>query len=176
MGERDRKPPMSIAHPSKCLLWVSAGCDVPLELLDGLRRRDVAVRQVHDAPSVMAALATEGAKVLVLVEPAMLRDVERLVKAVRGYHDASIWRYERGAMPALTPWMPVKSEGENDKSEVESGKSEVRNDTSDFPLPTSDLPDAPNPETEPDDGSLLTQAELTMLLNDDDDLKEANGL
>lgn len=170
MGERDRKPPMSIAHPSKCLLWVAAGCDVPLELLDGLRRRDVAVRQVHDAPSVMAALATEGAKVLVLVEPAMLRDVERLVKAVRGYHDASIWRYERGAMPALTPWMPVKSEGE-------SGKAEVRNDTSDFPLPTCDLPDAPNPDSDAEpDSALLTQAELTMLLNDDDDLKEANGL
>ncbi|MFA7237631.1 MAG: hypothetical protein WC058_12275 [Phycisphaeraceae bacterium] len=169
MGERDRKPLMSQSHPSKCLLWVAAGCDVPLELLDGLRRRDVAVRQVHDSPSVMAALATEGAKVLVLVEPATLRDVERLVKAVRGYHDASIWRYERGAMPALTPWMPVKSE-------VGSGKSEVRNDTSDFPLPTSDLPDTPNPEPEPDNDALLTQAELAMLLNDDDDLKEANGL
>lgn len=176
MGERERNAHDVRTPPSKCLLWVSAGCDVPLELLDGLRRRDVAVRQVHDAPSVMAALAGEGAKVLVLVEPSTLRSLERLIGAVRSYFDVSIWRYQRGAAPALAPYdagpmehaaePPEVPESPTPSPKPHAADTEHHDDAGD----DSDLGDIG------DSGVLLSEAELAMLLHDDDeDLKEAEG-
>lgn len=98
--------------PPQCLLWSAVGCEPPLELLRGLGRRNVPVREVHDAPSIMLALAGAEPKargrVLVILEPDLLDEVEALVDAVRRYHrPITIWGYRADADPPLQPWPPA---------------------------------------------------------------------
>ncbi len=86
-------------------MLVPRGCDAPLDLLDGLRRRTGLVREVVDPPSAMVRLAQDRFEVLILVDPQLVRQVEQLVNAVSQYHpDVRIWRYDRGRRPALRTW------------------------------------------------------------------------
>jgi len=91
---------------ARCLLWLPPGYDAPLDLLDGLRQRRVPVREVRDAPAVMAELAAGWANVLVIVEPKVQRHGERLVEAVRRYHPRCVlWAYRYGENPPLQRWV-----------------------------------------------------------------------
>lgn len=93
-------------------MWAPAGHDAPAGLLDGLRQRGVAVREVSSAPEAMATigLAGEGGEgaavnVVVIVEPGAIRDAGALVRAIRMYHrGVGVWRYQRGERHRLERW------------------------------------------------------------------------
>ncbi len=153
-------------HPPHCLLVIPAGQDPPLDLLDGLRRREVAVREVGDAPSAMATLATPRTarpNMVVVVDPAGLRDADRLAATVRRYFPRMpLWRYVRGAHPPLIPW-PAPGDARSAAAAA-------------APAPAPETsPAEPTYEQPGDDpSSLLTEEELAMLLDDSEWLDEAD--
>jgi len=177
MTETRRPVSPNGGHRSRCLLVVPRGHDVPLDLLDGLTRRDVAVREVHDAPAAMVALAETGPsrpKVVVVVHPAAQSAAEALVRAIGRYHeDVTVWRYDFAADPALQPWPG------------DSANTPRREPQPDADVPTDDEPAAAPTAAEPteadwpdeaerlaldedDDSPLLSDEELAMLLGDDE--------
>ncbi len=139
---------------ARCTLWLPRGYDAPVDLVEGLRRREVRVAEVHDAPAVMVALARErepAGHVLVIVEPSMLRSAEALRAAVAEYHPrVPVWRYDWQNRPALARWTDARERPE--------------------PAAPSAPPDDPLPrDLDPppaDDEPLLSEQELAMLLGD----------
>jgi hypothetical protein len=91
------------AAPAKrCLLLVPRGYDAPLDLLDGFRRRGVAIREVPDAAAAMVALAREKFVALVILEPDAAVDAGKLYHAVRRYHPGTpVWQYRWASDPRL---------------------------------------------------------------------------
>lgn len=68
-----------------------------MKLLEGLRKRDAAVRVVHDAASAMVEVAQFNAQVLIVHEPEAIVELESLLAAVRLYHPGVLcWRHEAG--------------------------------------------------------------------------------
>jgi len=102
-----RRPPSSQPGGPRCLIWIAPGYDMPLDLIDGLRQRDIDPREVHHAPMVMAELATgsPGYDVLVIVDPAVHPEISAVVGAVEQYFpQVRIWRYDRNASVRLARW------------------------------------------------------------------------
>ena len=77
---------------ARCVMWAPAGHDAPAGLLDGLRQRGVAVREVSSAPEAMATIGLSGeggegaaVNVVVIVEPgAPLPGTDDLVEILSG--------------------------------------------------------------------------------------------
>ena len=168
---------------ARCLLLVPRGHDAPPDLLEGLARRRVRVREVNDAPSVMVALADSGAarpKVVVIVHPAAQGAAEALVAAVRRYHaDVVVWRYEPGLRPALSAW-PADETGQPLQTDPQPVPYPFA--AAEPPMPSEPQPPAgvatveadgvnPAPAGLDDDDlepPLLSEEELAMLLGDDE--------
>ncbi len=144
-------------NQARCLLVLPAGHDAPLDLIDGLQRRGVSVREVHDAPGAMAAVAAGRPgrpTMLVLVEPDALRDATRLASTLHRYFPKlPLWRYAFGQDPPLAPWQHNGTPPESEPQGVSA--------SADMQAP---------PDFEVDD-TVLTEEELAMLLGDDDDLE-----
>lgn len=166
-----------------CLIWLPAGYDAPADLLEGLRRRGVGVREAHDAPSVMAGLSRGGGrriKVVVVVEPDVLRDADDLVAAVRAYHPkVAVWRFSRGARPPLDKWSGGEAAGGNGRTTVRGvaeaeppsvGEAAVAEGAAaiDDP-PASRDSGTKGGESEGEHEPLLTDEELAMLLGGDEE-------
>jgi hypothetical protein len=164
MIERRPKPTPNGGQKARCLLLVPRGHDAPLDLIDGLNRRQVAAREVRNAPAVMVALAEQRKrrpKVVVIVHPQAQSSAEALVHAIRRYHpDVAVWRYDFEHDPQLHAWP--------DEPQPEPSVEVTP------PAPVSPEPSAPDPatpdETPVDDlePPLLSDEELAMLLGDDD--------
>jgi len=175
MTETRRPVSTNGGHRSRCLLVVPRGHDVPLDLLDGLTRRRVDVREVHDAPAAMVALAETGPsrpKVVVVVHPAAQSAAEVLVRAIGRYHgDVTVWRYDFAADPPLQPW-PVDSA--NTPRREPQPDADVPTDDEPAAAPTAPAEADPPSDAErlaldeDDDSPLLSDEELAMLLGDDE--------
>jgi hypothetical protein len=86
----------------RCLMLVPRGHAAPADLLDGLTRRGVSVREVTDSPVVMVTLARQSHGMLVVIEPAAWSDLPHLIAAVRRYHPSvAVWRYRHDGQPRL---------------------------------------------------------------------------
>lgn len=117
MGMKEvKKANMSGDEAARCLLLVPRGYDAPLALLEGLRRRGVSVREVSDGIGVMMELGLDGRGMLVIVEPGAVRDVNRIVGAVRRYYSRVVcWQYSYGIDRPLVRYR--FDEGSDEKSE-----------------------------------------------------------
>lgn len=77
------------------VLLVDAHMRGPMKLLEGLRKRDAAVRVVSDPAQAMVEIAQFKAQVLIVHEPETVTGLESLLSAVRLYHPSVIcWRHE----------------------------------------------------------------------------------
>jgi len=172
MIERRPTPSPNGGHAARCLLLVPRGHDAPLDLIDGLNRRKVATRQVHDAPAVMVALAEQTRrrpKVVVIVHPQAQTCAAPLVRAIRKYHgDVAIWQYDFAGDPRLHAW-PDEPKPEP-SVEISPPAAEP------IEQPAEQATQSPEPDETPAldepldeiDPPLLTDEELAMLLGDDD--------
>jgi len=177
----DARRPSSLngGHRSRCLLLVPRGHDVPLDLLEGLTRRKVAVREVHDAPAVMVALADESPRrprAVVVVHPRAMAAADPLVRAMRQYHDdVAIWRYDATEEPALHAW-PDEPQPATSVTTDEAADADEPVNATDEQLTSNDVTEDDLPteaerlalDDDADDSQLLTDEELAMLLGDDD--------
>lgn len=164
MNER-RANPRAGDGRARCLLWLPAGYAAPAMLLDGLRARDVVVRQAGDAPTVMVELAGGGYKTLVVVEPELLRRPQRVVDAVARYHPGTdVWRFNGEGKPVLRPWSEQPASPAAATAEV-AETTEPRE-----PRPSDGVPPPEAPlETGVAEPPLLSDEELAMLLQDPED-------
>lgn len=159
---------------TKSLILLPRGCEAPAELLEGLRRRQVSVREVHDAPAAMTALARGRYLALVIVDPAAMSESENLARTVKSYHpELVVWQYRFDAQPALSHY------GKTNGASHGSGK----------PMPKSPTPPAafkpaaaaprmdrqesehetpPRPPVQSLEPVTLSDEELAMLLADDE--------
>lgn len=174
MIERRPKPTPNGGHKARCLLLVPRGHDAPPDLIDGLNRRKVALREVRDAPAVMVALAEQRKrrpKVVVIVHPQAQSSAEPLVSAIRKYHhEVAIWRYDLEGDPSLRAWPDEPQPQPSVKTE--ELRSTSAEPSQPGPEPSEFEPGIEQPaEAEPIDDiepPLLSDEELAMLLGDDD--------
>ncbi len=195
---RQRPTARAIADQPTCLLLAPSGCDVPGDLLEGLRSRNVVVREVGDAPAVMASLADGKQRIVILIERDLIRDCELLVSSIRRYHpQVIIWQYSISLDPPLQPLRPSAPEAGRPsqavtwEGEAPAGPStKVAKSRPLEPVVTvapmtkpveQEQPAQPKlVEPEPlrdtlDESPLITEEELAMLLGDDDkDLETAS--
>lgn len=99
-------PPNSDPAPSRstrCVILSEAGAK-PLDvLIHGLKRRQLSVSLVGDAPRVMVALAQRQTQTLIVNDPDRHRSLVQLLEAVRQYYPKTFcWKYE-AAGAGLTP-------------------------------------------------------------------------
>ncbi len=152
----------------RCLIWLPAGYEAPLELLDGLRMRQVTVRQAHDAPTVMAELVTDEYQLIILIKPRSLRRAGNLIAAARCYWPKlTIWQYDPDTQPALRAWDPQTSAPDHDPAPV---PLDAPIDSVPEPEPAPDvlLEDTPQdpPPADPLTPTVLSEEELSMLLDE----------
>ncbi len=154
-----------------CLLLAPTGCDVPGDLLDGLRSRGVDLREVSDAPAVMTELATGNHRIVILIEPGAVRDVEPLTRAMATYHPhTGVWQYSMALDPPLQAYpMPRPAPADVVDREAE-GTHRTDPPPAPQPITTSDQTEEPDAmeADELDERPLLTEEELAMLLGDDE--------
>lgn len=146
---------------------------MPSDLLDGLRSRHVRVRQKSDAPAVMAELAMGPSRIVIIVEPAAVRDADALVAAIRRYHPGvSIWQYAMHLDPPLQPW-PGMVDAAPPAHEPPAFGTDEPPAPNDSPAAVfaglvndqeQDIEDIDQPQS-----PLLTEEELAMLLGDDEE-------
>jgi hypothetical protein len=167
----ETRPTASSLDQPACLLIAPAGCDVPSDLLDGLRSRQVRVRQKSDAPAVMADLAMGPSRILIIVEPAAVRDADTLVAAVRRYHPGvTVWQYAMQLDPPLQPWpgkpaaVFTRDEAPPLRSDPPTPQDSPAAVFADYADDEQNLEDIDQPES-----PLLTEEELAMLLGDDEE-------
>ena len=176
-------PKRPTAEAGQCLLLLPPGCEPPAELLGGLRKRGVSVRQVSDAPAAMVALARQRYLSMVIIEPDCLPQTGELAAAARRYHAATtIWRYAADDEPRLMRWpspAPLPAgEGLGESGDSASSPS-ARQTSSAEPAPPAPAyehaettePPAPEPQAQPKSPEIeisLSDEELAMLLADDD--------
>jgi len=143
----------------RCLLVVPRGCDAPADLLGGLRRRGVSVREVANGPAAMVELARRRYLSMILVEPEMTPQAGVLAQTAGRYHPrVTLWSYRHIDEPRLNRWEQV--------SEPEIPESQQA--TSDQPRePVADQPAEADTPREPEINVRLTDEELSMLLADD---------
>ena len=104
VNERTRSPASPGPHAARrCLMLLPRGFDAPPELLRGMERRGVELREVNDPASAMVALARERFLAMVLVEPATQAEAASLRQAVSRYHPRiRLWQYRADHEPRLT--------------------------------------------------------------------------
>lgn len=149
----------------QCLLLLPPGYEAPTDLLSGLRKRGVQVREVNDAPAAMLALARQRYLSLVIVEPDSLMQAGELAAAAHRYHAATtVWRYAAADEPRLMRW----------PGEAVPAQPADRQPVAACP-PAEPAPVAPSydagerdPAPMPDIEITLSEEELAMLLADDD--------
>jgi hypothetical protein len=175
-------------HPTaQCLLVAPRGYDVPVDLLDGLRRRSVQVREVTDAPTAMLLLARQVFTSLIILEPAAQPDAAALAAAVKRYYPRVVlWQYRWNTEPRLVHFgdaAPIAAPPPVTTGPVAPVKPPPQPTQRAQPVPASiadiDLPDddealmrdldsrtadAPKAAFEPPDATLLSDDELQMLL------------
>ena len=170
-GHIPLSPPSTMA--ARCLLLLRRGHDAPPDLVRGLHRRHVAVREVHDAPAAMAALARQPFHIFLIVEPAAWPDLTPLAHAVRHYHPAvRLWQYRWSAQPRLRPLdAPQKKEAPLPPPRPRPDLSPRRSGSNNPPPPTTEPDPQPIPEKAPDQPQpacrstiVLNASELAMLL------------
>lgn len=95
MGEMTHQNPKKRGQAGRFVLLVDAHTHGPMKLLEGLRKRDAAVRVVNDAAQAMVEVAQFKAQVIIVHEPESVRGLEAMLSAIRLYHPAVIcWRHE----------------------------------------------------------------------------------
>ena len=99
-------PPAPEVFPGGCVVLSRPDTPSPTTLVKALASRGLAVRLVHDEPSVMTLFAERpmGRRVLVVVEPGRWERLAELICAVQGYHrEVLCWQFceANGAQPRL---------------------------------------------------------------------------
>jgi len=164
---------------SRCLLLVPRGRDAPVDLLDGLRQRRVALREVSDPPAVMAALAHGSFDSVVIVEPPSMPDARALVLALAEYHPhVRLWEYRFEGPIRLTPLDPAAEGAERPAGAPIEDAVVADQEVGDLTPSPGPVPPATGSQATPpaaaDDvgldgpGVVLTEQELAMLLDETD--------
>lgn len=145
-------------------MLVPPGFSPPLDLLEGLARRQVVVREVADAPGAMAELAAaaEPFAALVVVQTPSVEQAERLMEAV-GRHFPSVarWQYRTDQATRLSAWAANERSGVG----VSTGAAEAIKPSVSRQEPTIHVADEQSLRA----SAQLTQEELAMLLDDRSD-------
>ncbi len=169
MNERRANPRAGVGC-ARCLLWLPAGYEPPAMLLDGLRSRDVVVRQANDAPAVMTELAEGGFNTLVIVEPGLLRGPQRVVDAVGRYHpNIKTWRFVSEGQPLLRPWADKPAQATQAAPPVVDSALPHESVEPREPEPVGDVPLEEPLEPVTTEPPLLSDEELAMLLQEPED-------
>ena len=109
MSEMGAARPLSLVGEGAitCLVVMPREGEVPLDLVESIRRRNVDVRIAHETDRALETLEETGAGVMVVAEPQQLHGVEVMVMSARlRYPGLRIWRYAHGEAEPLRPYQP----------------------------------------------------------------------
>lgn len=158
-----------------CVLWVPAGQTAPRELIASLERRRLGWTLAHDGYAAMAEMLLrigEGgpkSAVLVLVNPTKL-DLSGLIAdaLVRYAGPIALWRFDPAAHPVLAAAQRHELATVFVRTESIEPRPIARPKPSAAPKPTAEpsRKSEADEQDEPTTASLLSDEELSMLLDD----------